>query len=154
MRFSQSTHLLIFLSLDTLASIIRTALPILVELIDLVNSVTIFHSQLTLLRWLTFLLASQTDSHSPTLLDLILSPDASICFTMAFPPFGNFDHNVVSISIDFPTNSQQDVQFHHTAYEYSCADWDGLHDHLRDVQWENIFELSASAAVSEFCGWV
>ena len=153
MRFSQSTHLL-FLSLKTLASIIRTALSILVELIDLVNSVTIFHSQLILLRWLTFLLASQTDSHSPALLDLILSPDASICFTMAFPPFTNFDHNVVSISIDFPTNSQQDVQFHHTAYDYSCADWDSLHDHLRDVQWEDIFELSASAAASEFCGWV
>ena len=33
MRFSRSTHLL-FLSLDTLTSIIRTSLPILVELID------------------------------------------------------------------------------------------------------------------------
>ena len=153
MRFSQSTHLL-FLSLKTLASIIRTALSILVELIDLVNSVTIFHSRLILLRWLTFLLASQTDSHSPALLDLILSPDASICFTMAFPPFENFDHNVVSVSIDIPTNSQQDVQFHHTAYDYSCADWDSLHDHLRDIPWEDIFKLGASAAASEFCEWV
>ena len=41
-------------------SIIRTGLPILVELIDLVNSVIIFLSQMTLLRWLTFLLGSQT----------------------------------------------------------------------------------------------
>ena len=122
MRFSQSTHLLILLSLETLASIIRTALPILVELIDLVNSATVFLSQLTLLRWLTFLLASQADSHSPALLDLIISPDASVCFTMAFPPFGNFDHNVASVSIDFPKNSQQDMQFHHTAYDYSCPD--------------------------------
>ena len=40
--------------------IIRTGLPILVELIDLVNSVIIFLSQMTLLRWLTFLLGSQT----------------------------------------------------------------------------------------------
>ena len=41
-------------------SIIRTGLPILVELIDLVNSVIIFLPQMTLLRQLTFLLASQT----------------------------------------------------------------------------------------------
>ena len=60
MRFFRSTHLLMFLSLETLMSIIRTGLPILVELIDLVNSVIIFLSQMTLLRWLTFLLGSQT----------------------------------------------------------------------------------------------
>ena len=46
------------------------------------------------------------DSHSPALLDLFLSSDASICSTMAFPPLGNSDHVVVSVSIDFPTNSQ------------------------------------------------
>ena len=60
MRFSYSTHLLMFLSLETLTSTIRTGLPILVELIDLVNSVIIFLSQMTLLRWLTFLLGFQT----------------------------------------------------------------------------------------------
>ena len=43
-----------------LMSMIRTALPILVELIDLVNSVLISLSQMTLLRLLTFLLGSQT----------------------------------------------------------------------------------------------
>ena len=60
MRFSRSTHLLMFLSLETLTSIIRTGLPIPVELIDLVNFVITFLSQMTLLRWLTFLLGSQT----------------------------------------------------------------------------------------------
>ena len=40
------------------------------------------------------------------------------------------------------------------AYNYSRADWDGLRDHLRDVPWEDIFKLSASAAASEFCEWV
>ena len=60
MTFFRSTHLPIFLSLETLTSIIRTGLPILVELIDLVNSVITFLSQMTLLRWLTFLLGSQT----------------------------------------------------------------------------------------------
>ena len=38
-------------------------------------------------------------------------------------------------------------------YDYSRTDWDGLCDHLRDVPWENIFKLSASAAASEFCEW-
>ena len=59
MRFSRSTNLLMFLSLKTLTSIIRTGLPFLVELIDLGNSVIIFLSQMTLLRWLTVLRGSQ-----------------------------------------------------------------------------------------------
>ena len=41
-------------------SIIKAGLPILAELINLVNSVIIFLSQMTLSRWLTFLLKSQT----------------------------------------------------------------------------------------------
>ena len=74
-----------------------------------------------------------SDSHSPALLDLFISSVASICSTMAFPQLGNSDYVVVSVSIDFPTNSKQDTSFHHVAYDYSCADWDGLCDHLRDV---------------------
>ena len=94
------------------------------------------------------------DSHSPALLDLFISSDASICSTMAFAPLGNSDHVVVSVSIDFPTNSQHDATFHRKAYDYSRADWDGLRDHFRDVPWEDIFKLGASAAASEFCEWV
>ena len=45
------------------------------------------------------------DSHSPTILNLFLSSDASICSTMAFPPLGNYDHVVVSVSIYFPSYS-------------------------------------------------
>ena len=73
---------------------------------------------------------------------------------MAFPPLGNSDHVVVSLSIDFPINSKQDTLFRHVAYDYSRADWDGLRDHLSDVPWEDNFKLRASAAASEFCGWV
>ena len=62
------------------------------------------------------------DSHSPALLDLFLSSDASVCSTMAFPPLGNYDHIVVSVSIGFPSNSQWDVPFHRIAYDYSRAD--------------------------------
>ena len=43
--------------------------------------------------------------------------------------------------------------FHHITYEYSCADWDSLCDHLTDVLWANIFKLCASAASSKFCDW-
>ena len=75
------THLLMFLSLATLTSIIRTGLPFLVQLIDLVNY----------FKWLTQMVNFPTwipdcDSHSPALLDVFLSSDASICSTIAFPP--------------------------------------------------------------------
>ena len=55
------------------------------------------------------------------------------CFSIGWE-----DHVVVSVSIDFPINSKQDTPFHPVAYDYSRADWDGLHDHLRDVPWEDV----------------
>ena len=70
---------------------------------------------------------------------------------MAFPPLRNSDHLVGSVSMDFPSNSQWDAPFHCIAYDYSCADWDSLRDHLRDVPWEDIFKLGDSATASEFC---
>ena len=48
------------------------------------------------------------ECHGPALLDLFLSSDASICFTMAFLPLGSSDH-VVWVSIDFPVNSKPDA---------------------------------------------
>ena len=130
MRFSRSTHLLMVLSLETLMSIIRTGLPILVELINLVNSVITFLSQMTLLRWLTFLLGSQN-----VILIVLLFWIYLFLLTL-----------VSCCCLSF-----QDVPFHRIAYDYSLADWDGLHDHLRDVPWEYIFKLGVSAAASEFC---
>ena len=100
-------------------SIIRTGLPILVELIDLVNSV-ISNDLTQMVNFLTWI--PDCDSHSPALLDFFLSSDTSICSTMAFPPLENSDHVVVSVSIDFPSNSQWDVPFHCIAYDYSRAD--------------------------------
>ena len=93
------------------------------------------------------------DSHCPALLDFFLSSDA-ICSTMAFSPLENSDHVVVSVSIDFPSNSQWHAPFHRIAYNYFHADWDGICDHLRDVPWEDIFKLRASAAARELCKWV
>ena len=62
------------------------------------------------------------DSHSPALLDLFFSSDASICSTMVFPPLGNSDHVAISFYIDFPINSKQNAPFHCIAYNYSRAD--------------------------------
>ena len=95
------------------------------------------------------------DSQSPVLLDLFFTSDASICFTMAFPPLGNSDHVIVSVSIDSPSNSRRDDPFHRKTYDHSRTDWDSLHDHLIDALWKDIFKLRASAAAaSEFCEWV
>ena len=69
---------------------------------------------------------------------------------MAFPPLGNSNHVVVSVSIDFQSNAKLDSLFHRVANGYSRADLDGLRDHVRDVSLEDIFKFSASAASNEF----
>ena len=134
-------------------AIMRTGLPILVELIDLVNSVIIFLSQMTLLRWLTFLCRSQTVILI-ALLFLTYFILLMLVFVMTFPSLGISDHVFVSVFIGFLSNSQQDALLDCMVYDYSCADWDGLCDHVRDVPWEDVFKLVASAAASEFCEWV
>ena len=126
---------------------------ILVELIDLVNSVIDFTSN-DLTQIFNFpTKIPDYDYHSPCLLDLFFPSDASIRCPMAIPPLVNSDH-VVSISIESPITSKQDALFHCLAYDHSRADWDSLCNHLRDIPWEDIFKLSASAAASEFCQWV
>ena len=62
---------------------------------------------------------------------------------MAYPPLRNSDHVVVSVSIDFLSNSQREALFDSIANDYSRDDWDGLRDHLRDVLWMDmdIFKL-------------
>ena len=95
-----------------------------------------------------------SDSHSPAVSDFFISSDACVCSAMAFPHLENSDHGILSISIDFFSNSHWDALFYHLAYDYSHADWDSLHDYLRDVPWEEVFKLSASGAGSKFCEWV
>ena len=120
------------ITVHTLTFIIRTGLPILVELIDLVNFVvnTKFQKSIPknqISNELTQMVnfprqIPDCDSHSPALFDFFLSSDTSICSTTAFSPLGNRDRVVVSVSIDFPSNSQWGLPFHHIAYDYSCAD--------------------------------
>ena len=72
------------------------------------------------------------DSHSPALLDLFL---LLLVFVLKCPSHHWENHAVVSVSIDLLSNLKQDVLLHCIACDYSCADWDGLRDHLRDVPW-------------------
>ena len=65
------------------------------------------------------------DSHSPALLDSFLFSDTSICYIMVFRHW-KILIIVASVSIDFPIDLEQDAPFHHIAYDYSRADWDGL----------------------------
>ena len=127
-----------FLSVDTLTSIIGTGLPISVELINLVNCYNFCISN-DLAQMVNFPpWIPDCDSHSPALLDL----------------FGNSDNVDVSVFIDFSSNSLWNALFYHMTYDYSHADWDGLRDHLRDVSWDDVFKFGASAAAREFCEWV
>ena len=59
------------------------------------------------------------DSHSPALLDLFISHDASIWSTMAFPPLENSDHAAATVSIDFLSNSKGNAPFHCIVNDYS-----------------------------------
>ena len=68
---------------------------------------------------------------------------------IAFSLLGNSDHVLVSVSIDFLSNSKEDANFHLSAFDYSHADLGGLCDDLRYFMWD-ILKLSAYAA-AEFC---
>ena len=97
------------MSLKTLTSI-RTGQPVLVELIDVVNSV-ISNDLTQMVKFPPRIPGS--DYISPAILDLFISSDAIICSTMAFTTFGNSDHVVFSVSINFSSKSLRYAPFHH-----------------------------------------
>ena len=76
------------LYLATLTSIIRTSLPILVELMDLVNSYN-FSISNDLTQMVNFpTQIPECNFHSTALLNVLISSDAGICSTIASPPLG------------------------------------------------------------------
>ena len=70
---------------------------------------------------------------------------------MGLPPLKGSDQIIVSVSIDFLSNSKGDATFHRILYDYSRADWGGLCDHLRHISCEDIFKLGNSAAATNVC---
>ena len=133
-------------------SIIRTVLLILLELIDMVSSITIRSNDL----WQIVNFPTQIqdcDSGSCASLDLFLYSFARICSAIVFPPLGSYYHVNVWVSIDFPSNSKWDVSFQRIAHNFSCTNSNPLRDHLKNIPWQDIFQFSASSAASDFCEW-
>ena len=84
-----------------------------------------------------------SDGSRIPLLDVFISFHPSICATLAFPLSRNSDPVIVSVSIDFPSNSKIDDQG--TVFDYTLSEWNGLLDHLRDFPWEDVFRHGASS---------
>ena len=71
----------------------------------------------------------------------------------AFAPLGDSDHVVVSVSVDFAVTSENEAPYHHKAFDYSRADWDGFGDHLKDFPRNDIYKYDESRAACEFSEW-
>ena len=92
-----------------------------------------------------------------SLLGLLLSSDTSICSTVTFHQLGNADPVATQFQSLFnrSLNSKWNAPFNYVACGYSCANYNGPCDHLREAPLEDIFKLSTSAAAaSGFCWWV
>ena len=106
---------------------------------------------MTLLSWLTFLLKSRT-----VILKVLFFGFTYIFWHQcllynSFPSIWKFWSCCCPVSIGFP-NSNGMPHFI-VVYNYFHSNWDGLRDQLRDVPWENIFKIGASATTSKLCDW-
>ena len=79
------------------------------------------------------------DCCSPPLLGLFFPSGPSVCFTVAFASFRNSDHVVALVSTDFPSSSKMNAPVDLTAFDYSCANWNGLWKYLWNVPVVDIF---------------
>ena len=123
------------------------------KLLDLVNSVIIFLSQMTLLRWLTFLLGSQT-----VILIVLLFWIYFFLLTLVFvlqwlPSIGKFWSCCCLgfhwLSITF---TMRWPILLHCLWLFSCwLEWSFWLFERCSMGW---FELGASTAASEFSEWV
>ena len=92
--------------------------------------------------------------HSKSCYFEFLFSDASICSTRPFSFVGKlWSYSCLSFYW-LSVKLKRDGPFYCIGYDYSCADWDGLRDHFRDVTWDDSFQLSASTAASEFWEWI
>ena len=99
---------------------------------SLVNFVLVFLSQMTLLRWLTFLLRSLTLTLTVllfwTCFNLLMLVFILQRISLHWEIWSCCCLSFHWLSVIFKTGSP----FHCIAYDYSQVDWDGLHYHLRD----------------------
>ena len=98
MVFSQLTHLLMYWSLETLAPIIRTVKPILVELcynVSISNDPTQINSPTRI-----------HNSYYHSSFGLFISSESNLCSTVPFPLLENSDHIFFTVSIGFSSNSK------------------------------------------------
>ena len=108
------------------------------RLIDLVTSVIISIISIDLTQIITFPnWITDCDSQSFVLWNLFISFDASICSTIVFTPLGISDQGVFSFPLIFHQTHNRMSRFIALAYGCSRADSHDLHDHLRDVPWED-----------------
>ena len=73
---------------------------------------------------------------------------------MTFPSLGNSDGFVSVSRLSFQRIRGSSFSSHHRAFDYSYVNWSVIHDHLRDITQDDIFNLDTSAAISKFCGKV
>ena len=78
--------------------------------------------------------------HSPSLIDLFLTSNPTICQTSSSSALGKSDHVVVNIQINLCTKAAQESPYHRTVYSYDRGDWDSFRDFLRDVPWPEVFK--------------
>ena len=92
--------------------------------------------------------------HSPSLIDLFLTSNPTICQTSSSSALGKSDHVVVNIQINLCTKAAQESPYHRTVYSYDRGDWDSFRDFLRDVPWPEVFKLDGEKCAVEVSSWI
>ena len=90
----------------------------------------------------------------PATLDLFLSSYPSICNISSSSSLGSSDHIVISIDVSLNSVCVKDPPIHRNLFSYENCDWDAFRDFLRDVPWENIFELDVDNCAYEISSWI
>ena len=94
------------------------------------------------------------NDHAPSLLDLCLVSDPSICPASPHAPLRNSDHIVVSLDLTLTSPPSCKSPVHHTSYNYQQGGWESFRYFLRDAPWNNMFSLSAYECASEVISWI
>ena len=94
------------------------------------------------------------EDQSPSLLDLFLTSNPTICQTSSSSALGKSDHVVVNIQINLSVKDAQESPFHRTLYSYDRGDWDSFRDFLCDVPWPDVFKLDGESCAVEVASWI